>query len=951
MVRGRVWIAAGAALVVGVWGGVSLAAAPAGKPAPAAAEGLEVFEREVRPLLVEECGSCHGAKLQQGGLRLSDRAAVLKGGDRGPAVVPGDPAHSLLLRALRHEGGLTMPPGKRLPEARIAAVERWVRLGAPWPAPRAAGAPVLGDQARIFAEARRHWAYQPVRRPAPPKVRHGAWVRTPVDAFVLARLEAAGLAPSPEADRRTLIRRVTYDLIGLPPTPEEVEAFVADRAPAAYEKLVARLLESPHYGERWGRHWLDVARYADTKDGVLMYGDARIRPYAYTYRDYVIRALNEGTPYDQFVREQLAADQIRPAVEPWRLGAMGFLTLGRQFDNNIHDILDDRIDTVTRGLLGLTVSCARCHDHKYDAVPIADYYSLYGVFASCEAPLELPLISAEPPPADFADKYRKQKEQIEALLTQQYAALSEIARQRAGDYVVHAATTEPDPLETAVFFLSLSPEDLRPQIVARWRRLLARRVTAADPVFGPWHDLAALPPAEMGARCGEVLTRRRRAGNANPLVLEALEAAKPGDRAALARAYAGLLKRLYEESKAPGATPPDPPRAELLALVTGRESPGYFRREDTYYYLNRGEKDSYGGMKNNLDILAVQTAAAPPRAMVLLDNPEPYDPRIFQRGNPSAPGEAVPRRFLKLLAGPSPRPFAGGSGRLDLANAIADPANPLTARVLANRVWMHHLAEPLVASPSDFGSRSTPPTHPELLDWLAAELTAPQGDPSVARLAGTAGGTGGRWSLRRLHLAIVLSSAYRQASADRPAARAKDPENRLLWRAHRRRLDFEQMRDTLLAVSGQLDRRMYGRPERDALAPETLRRTVYCLVDRQSLPEAFRAFNFAQPDQSVERRPNTTVPQQALFALNSPFVAARAKALAARPEVAAAPDDAGRVRALYRLVLTRAPDAAELAAGLAFLTRPAAPGPPSQLRPLERYAQVLLQTNEAMFLD
>jgi hypothetical protein len=936
------WFAGLVALVAG-WSGISLAAPAAG---PASAEGLELFEREIRPLLLAECDSCHGAKLQQGGLRLTDRAALLKGGDRGPALTPGDPGRSLLLRAVRHEGALKMPPTRPLAPRQVESLERWIRLGAPWPA-RRAGGPVLGDQTRIFAESKRHWAYQPVRRPAPPRVKNAGWVRTPVDAFVLARLESAGLSPAPTADRRTLIRRVTYDLIGLPPSAAEVEAFVADTDPRAYDRVVERLLALPQYGERWGRHWLDVARYADTKDGVLMYGDARIRPYAYTYRDYVIRALNEDTPYDQFVREQLAADQIEPPVEPWRLAAQGFLTLGRQFDNNIHDVIDDQIDTVTRGFLGLTVSCARCHDHKYDAVPIADYYSLYGVFASSEAPVELPLITDAPPPPDFDTKYRQQKQQLEKMVADQYALLSETARQRVSDYVVHAATTAPDPLETAVFFLSLSPEDLRPQIVARWRRLLERRATPADPIFGPWSELMSGPPADMAARCETVVARwRQRNPGANPLVAEALLAARPGDRAALARVYGDLLKRVYEESKATPAPSPTPARQELLQLVSGPESPCFFPRVHTYYYMNRAEKDAYGGMRNGLDVLAVQNPGAPPRAMLLRDNSELYEPRVFQRGNPASPGDRVPRQFLKLLAGPARRPFPRGSGRLDLAEAIVHPQNPLTPRVLVNRVWMHHLGEPLVASPSDFGSRSSPPTHPELLDWLAAELR----DPTY-RVSAAPGSPARLWSLKHLHRVIVLSNTYRQASADRQASRKRDPENRLLWRANRRRLDFEQMRDTLLAVSGELEARMFGRPDRDALDPASRRRTVYALVDRQSLPEVFRAFNFAQPDQSIERRPNTTVPQQALFGLNSPFVAARARALAARPEVAGAPEPTGRVRALYRAVLAREPADAELAAGLSFLTTPASTGVPSQLSPLERYAQVLLQTNEVMFLD
>ncbi len=302
--------------------------------------------------------------------------------------------------------------------------------------------------------------------------------QTPVDRFILASLEKNGLTPSLPADKRTLIRRAYFDLLGMPPNPANIESFIADTSPDAFPNLIEKLLSSPHYGERWGRHWLDVARYADTKDGVLMYGDDRIRPFAYTYRDYVIRAFNEDLPFDRFIHEQLAANQIEPAVEPWRLAAMGFLTLGRQFDSNIHDVIDDQIDTVSRGFFGLTVSCARCHNHKYDPISSADYYSLYGVFARSVPPLVPPRIDSRPLNGEakaFEQKYVAKQQEIERMLERQYELLSHAARRRVGDYLVHVATTKPDPMETAIYFLSLAPEDLRLPIVARWRNYLAKR--------------------------------------------------------------------------------------------------------------------------------------------------------------------------------------------------------------------------------------------------------------------------------------------------------------------------------------------------------------------------------------------------------------------------------------------------------------------------------------------
>jgi hypothetical protein len=900
-------------------------------PAAAVAqdEGLRLFEQKIRPALVEHCYKCHSAaaKKQRGGLHLDTRDGLRRGGDSGPVVVPGKPRDSLLIKALHHGGELKMPPDGKLPPPLVAAFERWIELGAP--DLRTGSTAVKGID---FAGAQKHWAFQPVRKPPLPTVK----TSNPIDAFVRARLEAAGLSPSPPADPRTLIRRLYFDLVGLPPTAEEVEDYVrAERAKpqAATAEVVDRLLASPHYGERWGRHWLDVARYADTKDGVLQYGDARIRPYAYTYRDYVIRAFNADVPFDRFVHEQLAADQVAPKDEPWRLAAMGFLTLGRQFDNNIHDILDDRIDVVTRGLLGLTVTCARCHDHKYDPVPQQDYYSLYGVFANSETPLELPLIErpeANPAYATFEKEAQTKRQTLQQFLDKQYVLLLEQARLRIGDYLERVATKPADPLETAIFFLSLAPDDLRPQIVHRWRKYLEHPDRAADAVFGPWYELMRRPESEYAAVVAAWLQKPQ--GALNPLLREALAQTKLQSRADVARLYGKVLRAAYEASKQPAAQL-SAAQKQLAEILTPHDSPCYFTKSQCYYYMSRGDKDNFGNMLGGLDVLAVKTKDVPPRAMVLVDAAELHDPRLFVRGNAAQPGERLPRRFLRILSGEQQQPFAHGSGRLDLAHAITDPANPLTSRVIVNRVWMHHFGEPLVATPSDFGLRTPPPTHPELLDYLAWSFVHEHG-----------------WSLKKLHRAIVLSNTYQQASQDRPECRKIDPENRLLWRAHRRRLDFEAMRDSLLAAAGRLDRTQLGRPVDVANDAQNRRRTVYGLVDRQSLPGLFRAFDFAVPDQSVERRPQTSVPQQALFGMNNPFVVEQATALAARVQAAKSAEEG--VRTLYRLVLARQPDREELQAALHFLQEAEQPSPQrSQLSAVQQLAQVLLLTNEAMFID
>jgi hypothetical protein len=915
----------------------------------AADDGPAFFEARIRPILVHHCYKCHStaAKKPKGNLLLDSSQGMRKGGDSGAVIVPGRPNGSLLMKAIRYTDlELQMPPdGKKLPAAVIADFERWIAMGAP--DPRGGPGSTVGKARGIdFEAARKHWAYQPIRRPTLPHVKDRRWPASLLDVMVLAKLEEKGLTPAPPADRRTLLRRVYLDLIGLPPTMAEVESFERDTSPQAFARVVDHLLAMPEFGERWGRHWLDVARYADTKDGVLQYGDDRVRPYAYTYRDYVIRAFNEDLPFDRFVQEQLAADQIEPKVELWRLAAMGYLTLGRQFDNNIHDVLDDRIDVVTRGFLGLTVTCARCHDHKYDAIAQTDYYSLYGVFASSEAPLELPVIDGTDLAgnAAFEKKAQPKREELRKFFDQQFTLLSEQARQRVGDYLVHVATTPPDPLETAIFFLSLAPQDLRPQIVARWRRYLNRPARADDPVFGPWHELMNLPDASFSREAPAALKRwqARPAGTApgqlNPLVSRALSTAKLMARADLARAYGQLLGGVYQESRrassANTAGTEEQARKQLQGLVTSPDSPCYFPRSHTWQYMSRGEKDRFGTMRTELDRLAVQSPGAAPRAMVLYDSPELYDPRVFVRGNPAQAGQPVPRQFLTILSGTTQKPFAHGSGRLDLGRAITALDNPLTSRVLVNRVWMGHFGEPLVATPSDFGTRSTPPTNPDLLDWLAWKFQ----DEG--------------WSLKKLHRLIVLSKTYQQASVDRPECRQVDPENKLLWRMNRQRLDFEAMRDTLLAISGRLELKVGGRPVDIVNNPANRRRTVYGLVDRQSLPGMYRAFDFAVPDSSVERRPLTTVPQQALFGLNSPFLIEQAKGLASRVDgITTGPE---KVAALYRLVLTRDPEPAEVQGALRFIAsvETANKGPErSQLSPWQQYAQVLLLTNELMFVD
>lgn len=742
---------------------------------------LEFFENKIRPVLSQNCYKCHSVNAEKvkGGLLLDSREAALKGGDTGPAVVPGDLEKSLLIKAVRYaDGDLQMPPKKQLSDVQIADLEKWVKMGAPDPRTATAAQKAWKDSSKNW------WAWQPLTKPAPPTVKNPAWAQTPVDNFILAKLDAKGLTPNPVADKRTLIRRATFDLIGLPPTPDEVEAFINDTAPDAFAKVVDRLLASPHYGERWGRHWLDVARYSDTKGMVRRNREDPRSPYAWTYRDYVIKSFNDDKPYNIFVIEQLAADKL-PATRsnPTNLTALGFLTVGERFMGMQQDVLNDRIDVVTKGFLGLTVSCARCHDHKFDPIPTKDYYSLHGIFASTVEPATEPIIQKIPNTPEYKDYY-KQRTELEAK-----------------------------KVETETQFQA------------------ARRARDRER--------------------SKILQRQL-------------------------RETAGQIARL--EMTHPGA-------------VT--------------------------------------------RAMAVQDAGRPRNSPVFIRGEAENKGEIVPRRFLEVLAGATRQPFTNGSGRLELAHAIVNPSNPLTPRVMINRIWQHHFGAGFVPTPDDFGTMSEPPSHPELLDYLAGEF---QKD----------------WSIKKIHRLIMLSSVYQQTTTDNPRYAVADPFNRLLWRANIQRIEFESLRDSLLAIGGSLDPELYGRPidlERDL---ESTRRTIYGIVDRGDLMDAFVNFDFANPDMVNGIRHETSVPQQALFLMNSPVVIEQAKKLVGQPEFLQRPESAGKIEFLYERIYQRRPKPEEIQLGLDFIGQTPlterAPTPPTratEARTPKEIRQALAQERQA----
>jgi hypothetical protein len=848
--------------------------------------GLEFFESKIRPLLVENCYQCHSAQAERlkGGLLLDTKDGVLKGGDSGPALVPGDPDKSLLIKAVRYTSDdLKMPPkNKKLSAEQIADLEAWVKMGAPDPR---TGAPASGKAA---GAEKKHWAFQPIKSPAIPAVKNSRWIQSPADAFILSALEKKQIAPNPQADKRTLIRRAAFDLLGLPPKPEEVDEFLADKSPEAFARVVERYLNSPHYGERWARYWLDIARYADTKGYV--FEEERRYPFAYTYRDYVIRAFNDDLPFDQFIIEQIAADLLPLGDDKRPLAALGFLTLGRRFLNNQPDIIDDRIDVVTRGMLGLTVTCARCHDHKFDPIPTKDYYSLYGVFASSSEPGTKPLLGSTALPPQYPEylkELEKREKELKDFRESKEAEVRAKLHSQVGDYllVVHdSAKGDGEKKESLARQRKLSPN-----VAQRWKSSLETWSKEPHPIFAPWFaicDGKEIPTNGL-----------------NPLVAQAFSepVKSPKDAAEKYNALFAQIDKQWTELKGSAKALPDANAEALRQILYAPDAPCNVEGQTLARLLDTPAQQKLRALRRKVDELDATHPGAPPRAMALVDNANPSNPHVFVRGNANNQGPEVPRQFLALLAGENRKPFQKGSGRLELAQAIASRDNPLTARVIVNRVWMYHFGTPLVRTTSDFGLRSEPPTHPELLDYLADRFMR-EG-----------------WSLKKLHRWLMLSSAYQQSSAPNPASAKIDPANQLLWRMNRRRLDFESMRDTFLAVAGRLDDRIGGRPVELTSEPFPARRTVYGFVERQNLPGLFRTFDFASPDTTSPQRFSTTVPQQALFLMNSPFIVQQAKNLTERPEVRACQKDEARIQELYRLAFNRKPDSDELAIAKDFI--------------------------------
>ena len=894
-------------------------AVAAAEPPPDRAK-VEFFETKVRPLLAEHCEKCHSAAAgkSKGDLTLDSRGGWEHGGEHGPAIVPAKPDDSLLLKAVSYtDDDLRMPPkkeGGKLPDADIAILRQWIADGAV--DPRTGGPKRLTG---MSPEARLHWAFQPVKKTAPPTVKDGSAVKNDVDRFILARLEKEHMLPNPPASREALIRRATYDLTGLPPTVEEVKEFILDTSPNAFEKVVDRLLASPRYGERWGRHWLDSARYSDTTglsgDGAKnRYQDYRYE-YAWTYRDYVIKAINADKPWNEFLTEQLAADLL-PDVKPNdpRLAALGFLTVGKRFDSG-DDLIDERIDATGKAMLGLTVACARCHDHKFDPIPTADYYSLHGIFANITEPYDQPELPGSADPEERSNYQFKLAELETRNRTIYYAFLQKHLpefQRKAEGYLMLVTKKGRSPERQAIAKeYGIYPEDR--EIVQ------AIKLDIANPVLGPFARLSKLSTNEFAAKATELLNHALLSKNnpVNPLVVEALSGLKPQSLEEVARVYGQLFARamanttglIQTRSKLDGASSPDdaamaqvvqtpyyiPTAAEiattekLQAFMSGMpgrkawEGPPPFEPKTLNTFVFPA-----------ISQLRLTHPGAPGRAMIVADKPKPADSYIHIRGDRNKHGPVVPRRFLDILSAGERKPFTQGSGRFELAKAITDPRNPLTARVAVNRVWMHHFGRGFVPTPDDLGNMSEPPSHPELLDYLTSTFVEDG------------------WSMKRLHRLIMLSATYQQSSEGQSDQDARDPGNRLVWRANLRRLDFESIRDSLVELTGKLDPAVGGKLVNLSDEPYSYRRSIYGYVDRLRLSDLLSQFDFSDPEMVNTRRVSTIVPQQALFFMNSPMTVDVARHVMSRSEVDEADDDDARITAIYQILFQRRPQPREL---------------------------------------
>ena len=866
----------------------------------------DFFETRIRPLLAENCFACH-TETKMGGLRLDAREHILKGGSRGPAIEPGKPQESLLIRAVaQSHTELKMPPEGKLSTEQIEDLKAWIHDGALWPKAQSAVPGQEDEQEYVIRpEYREFWSFQPVRKPDVPRVGGDSWVRTNVDPFILVQLKQQGLRPGERASKRVLIRRATFDVIGLPPTPEEVQAFLADSSPDAFAKVVDRLLDSPHYGERWGRHWLDLARYGDGRSSASK--DAPY-PHAYRYRDWVIDAFNRDMPYDRFVKAQLAADLFPEDEREALLPALGFHAIGTQDD--------DRVDVTGRVFLGLTLGCAQCHDHKYDPVPTKDFYSLQGVFSSSEKH-EYPLAPDGVVQAykDAKDRVQKKKIEVDAFLKRVTDQLTDILISQTADYMTAAwrVVDGGEELESVAGETVLDEE-----ILQRWIEFL----NEDD------RDHSFLEEWDRNRR-GTLQQARQIASRFEATLLAIHKEKREMDDANYVRlGGAGGARNQGNLIRTP---------VEFI-----EPAKWYIWRDLAYKPHRRAGLDQPGGVyhfepdeierllspawvqhlrRQKAELKGLEEAVPPLYSFIhgYRDSDEPKDAQVAIRGDKKNLGAVAPRRFLQILSRSEPKPFAQGSGRWELAEAITGADNPLTARVMVNRVWQHHFGRGIVPSPSNFGRLGDRPTHPKLLDYLAARFVE------------------SGWSVKGVHREIMLSATYQLSSGMVDRNYKKDAANRYYWRFNmRKRLDAEALRDSMLAVAGNLDRTQGGPGE--PLDNENHRRAVYGLVSRTSPDRMLTLFDFPDPKDTAPERSVTVGPLQRLYFLNNGFVVQQAELLAARVENEAGADASARIRRGYELLYARPATDKEVGMGLAFLKSPDTSW--------TQYAQMLLASSE-----
>ncbi|WP_198000378.1 PSD1 and planctomycete cytochrome C domain-containing protein [Gimesia alba] len=881
---------------------------------PDQAEQEHFFEQHVRPLLIKHCIECHGPKKQFAELRLDSRTHILKGGESGPTIKVNHPEKSLLISAVRRES-LEMPPEQPLKKDEIEILTTWISQGAVWPEKSA-----IGNTTKVnFAE---HWSFQPIQNPSRPKVKNTTWPQNEIDYFILSQLEQRELKPSPPAKLSTLLRRITWDLTGLAPSAEQSQIFTSSQSLQSIESVIEQQLASPHYGERWGRYWLDLARYADTKGYVFFEKPAFHN--AFTYRDYVIQSFNQDKPFDQFILEQLAADLIKDQIPHQSQAALGFITLGPRFKNDTHDIISDRIDVVTRGFLGLTVGCARCHDHKYDPVSIEDYYSLYGVFRNSLEPIHLPFRNLENLPDPLktqAQNIKQAAENLEQLYQQQYESVLQGTYERLAEYL-SAAQSRRDGPNTVKFDVIVDGDDLNPEVLLKWQEFLDLTEKANSPVFRLWHQLAKIPDAQFASQAPLLLQQAQRNQNSDPvipLIASQLLNNKLDHFQDVISSYEKLFKQIDQEwnnwiVEAPKPDQKSNQKPFASEKQTFRQA--FFSPDSPLVTPRHGftilklfpDRKLQKKVKDLNAALDKARAGAPvelAQMLSLQDAEQIIEPRVFRRGNPGTPAQSIPRRYLSFFDQVSDQPFTQGSGRLELAQAITDPQNPLTARVIVNRVWQHHFGLGIVSTPSDFGIQGARPSHPELLDHLASWFMQHG------------------WSIKKLHRYIMSSATYQQQSISRATGEKLDPANKLLWRMNRRRQDFETMRDTLLQVSHQLDLKIGGKSVNGITANSNKRRTLYTSINRQNVPGLLRTFDFPSPDVSSGSRNSTSVPGQSLFLMNHPLVLKAAQILGEAAEDTANPT-AG-IQQLYQKILQRAPTQEELSDMRAYLETDQAP--------------------------